>query len=181
MVLPLAVMLLPLLLLLGPVSGEVRGGRGECREGVRARARSGGGEGGGEESVGRREAGGGGGVTVERREEEEGGAGVRSVVEGWLLVDTMLEAWRRAGGSGGGDLYDWGRDWVGSLVRLGLGVSEICEEIVREELLRDRFCPRSVLCRLDNGGAGGIFFCEGAGLDEPEGYSMGLGCSTGSF
>lgn len=99
-------------------------------------------------------------------------------------MDTVLEAWRRAGGGGGGDLYDWGRGWVGSLVRLGLGASEICEEIVREELLRDRFCPvedRSVLCRLDNGGAGGIFFCRGAGLDEPEGYSMGLDCSTGSF
>lgn len=179
MVLLLAVMLL--LPLAGPVSGEVRGGRGECREGVRARARSGEGEGGGEESVGRREVGGGGDVTVERR--EEGGAGVRSVVEGWLLVDTVLEAWRRAGGSGGGDLYDWGKGWVGSLIRLGLGASEICEEIVREELLRDRFCPvedRSVLCRLDNGGAGGIFFCGGAGSDEPEGYSMGLGCSTGS-
>ena len=181
MVLLLAVMLL--LLLAGPVSRKVRGGRGECRECVRARARSGEGEGGGDESVERREAGGGGDITVERRE-EEGGAGLRSVVEGWLLVDTVLEAWRRVGGGGGGDLYDWGRGWVGSLVRLGLGVSEICEEIVREELLRDRFCvveDRSVLCRLDNGGAGGIFFCGGVGLDEPEGYSMRFGCNTGSF
>lgn len=118
-------------------------------------------------------------VSVVRREERGFGEDAvgRAMAESSVEEDSALEVfivgralpWRREGGGGGGALWIavwWGANsWLWEESMGGRSV-ECCEDMVREELLRDRLPVvelRNWLCRLARGTGGGTFFCGRVG------------------
>lgn len=93
-----------------------------------------------------------------------------SVVEEFALDVLMVDKecpWRREGGGGGGAFWAVAGCEVGSWLELiGGGSIECCDDMVREELLRDLFPAvevRSWLCRRASGTGGGTFLKDGVG------------------